>query len=321
MKTIGFVISGKENEKRRALVPKHMQNIKNCNSLCFEEGYATHMGIADSEYQALGCHIKPKKEVYKCDVVCNPKAPEPEERLLFGSGQTLFGWIHAVQGRAITDFLLESKMTGIAWEDMYVDGRHSFWRNNEIAGEASVLHAMQCLGRLPQGLDVAILGRGNCARGAYKTFTQHGARVMNFDRLTEKLLRKEVDKFDVVVNAVLWDVYRTDHVLYNEDLKRMRRGSIIIDISCDEHMGIESSVPTTISDPVYVTDGIMHYVVDHTPALFHVSATDSISEIVSQYIDQIVEDRLSDCLKGATVVENGIILDERIVKFQNRNIL
>ncbi|KAF0180508.1 MAG: ceo [Nitrospirae bacterium] len=318
MKTIGFVISGKENEKRRALLPEHVRRIKNRELLSFEEGYATHLGIDDSEYEALGCVIRQKPEVYDCDVICNPKAPEPDERALFSTGQTLFGWIHAVQGRIITDFLIDRQMTGIAWEDMYENGRHCFWRNNEIAGEAAVIHAMQCLGRHPQGLDVAIIGRGNCARGAYKTFSQLGANITNYDRSTEKLLRQEVDRFDVIVNAVLWDVLRKDHILYIEDLKRMRQGSLIIDISCDEHMGIESSVATTIGDPVYMRDGIMHYAVDHTPAIFYRTATEEISKVVADYIDEIAENRHGACLKKATVVERGKILDERVLKFQNR---
>ena len=119
MKTIGFVISGKENEGRRALLPRDVQRIKRRQYLHFEQGYGVHLGIEDREYEALGCAVKPKHEVYQCDVICNPKAPERNERSLFHSKQTLFGWLHAVQGRAVTDFLLERRMTGIAWEDMY----------------------------------------------------------------------------------------------------------------------------------------------------------------------------------------------------------
>jgi N5-(carboxyethyl)ornithine synthase len=319
MKTVGFAISGKENEGRRAILPRDLQRVKNTHHLQFEQGYATHLGIADREYEAFGCAIKSKREIYRCDVVCNPKTPQADERQLFQSSQVLFGWLHAVQGRTITDFLQERGMTGIAWEDMFEDGRHCFWRNNEIAGEAAVLHALRYLGKLPAGLEVAILGRGNCARGAYKAFTQLGARITNYDRATEGLLRKEIGRFDVIVNAVLWDVFRTDHILYNEDLKRMRWGAMLIDISCDEHMGIESSEPTTIADPVYVRDGIIHYVVDHTPALFHRTTTEAISEVVAGYVDELVEDRLGACLQRATVIAGGVIRDERIIKFQKRS--
>src|SRR5687767_10088480 len=151
MNTVGFVISGKENERRRALLPADLATVKHRQQLVFEENYATHFGIPDAEYLKLGCRIAPKETVYSCDVICNPKAPEPAERELFDSGQTLFGWVHAVQGRTIVDFLLERRMTAIAWEDMFEDGRHTFWRNNEIAGEAAIFHAINYLGRLPYG--------------------------------------------------------------------------------------------------------------------------------------------------------------------------
>ncbi len=318
MRNIGFVISGKENEGRRALLPSDLRRIKNCDRLVFEEGYAVHLGVSDAEYQALGCAVKPKHEVYRCEVVCNPKAPEPAERELFASGQTFFGWLHAVQGREITDFFLQHNMTGIAWEDMFDDGRHCFWKNNEIAGQAAVLHALRYFGRLPEGLRVAIIGMGNCGRGAYNILSRLGAKISVYSRATEKLLRKEVKRFDIVVNAVLWDVTRTDHILYFEDLKRMRPGSMIIDISCDSHMGIESSKSTTIGDPIYMCEEILHYAVDHVPALFPLSATDAISKVVALYVDQIVELNHGICLRNATVIEEGTIRDERILRFQNR---
>lgn len=318
MRRIGFVISGKENEGRRALIPKDIMKVRHKEYLCFEEGYALHMGVPDSAYTSFGCSIRPTHEVYQCEVICNPKAPELNERTLFGHGQLLFGWIHAVQGRSITDFLLERQMTAIAWEEMYEDGRHCFWRNNEIAGQAAVIHALRYLGRLPQGLNVAVIGRGNCARGALKVLSQLGVTVKTYDRKTEGLLRRELSDFDIVVNAVTWDVFRTDHILYAEDLKRMRPGSMIIDISCDAHMGIETSVPTTISDPIYIRDGILHYAVDHTPAIFYKTATESISEVVSKYIDMIVEGNLNHCLRDATIIADGRILDERIIRFQKR---
>src|SRR5262245_60815150 len=122
MKSVGFVISGKENERRRAVLPVHLAAVEHRAQFVFEENYAAHFGISDDAYRELGCRVAPQKEVYRCDVVCNPKAPEPAERTLFGQGQTLFGWVHAVQGFAVVDFLLERQMTAIAWEDMFEGG-------------------------------------------------------------------------------------------------------------------------------------------------------------------------------------------------------
>jgi N5-(carboxyethyl)ornithine synthase len=318
MQSIGFVVSGKENERRRALLPADVGRVKRREFLVFEEDYATELGFPDSAYTELGCRVVPREQVYRCEIICNPKAPEPAERPLFQKGQTLFGWAHAVQGRSITDFLLERSMTAIAWEDMHQDGRHVFWRNNELAGEAAVLHAVSFLGRAPGGLRAALVGLGNCGRGAFRALSQLGMHVVTYNRTSSHLLAAEIGAYDLVVNATLWDIFRTDHLVTRADFKRMRPGSMIIDISCDEAMCIETSRPTPISDPIYKVDGITHYVVDHTPALFYRTATEEISRAVAPYLDELIEARLGECLRKALIIQNAKILDDRIIRFQRR---
>jgi N5-(carboxyethyl)ornithine synthase len=318
MKTIGFTVSSKENERRRALLPVHILKIKNKSMLFFEKGYGEVLGISDDEYEKAGAHTCSKEEVYCHPVICNPKAPEPHERNFYQDGQTLFGWIHAVQGRAIVDFLLSKKMSGIAWEDMFDTGRHIFWENNEICGEAAVVHSLRYFGQRPCESKVAVIGRGNCARGAMKTFSRLGAEVIVYDRTSVHHLRNEIDQFDIVVNAVFWDVFRTDHLIYRTDLKRMKPGSMIIDISCDDKMGIETSHATTIEDPVYVVDGVTHYAVDHTPAIFYRSATRSISAALYPFIDDLIEGHFNPVIADAECIKNGNILNQKIIQFQNR---
>ena len=98
----------------------------------------------------------------------------------------------------------------------------------------------------------------------------------------------------------------------------MKKNAMIIDISCDAHGAIETSVPTTINEPTYKVDGIVHYVVDHTPSLFYKTASQSISFEVSKYIDLLCEDNYDEVLKNALIIKNGIIIDQRINEFQNR---
>ena len=318
MKTIGFVISTKENETRRALLPQDIRKIKNSAMLYFEQGYGEQLGISDWEYEAVGAHICCREEAYSHPIVCNPKAPEPGDQDFYKGGQTFFGWIHAVQGRSIVDFFLSRNICGIAWEEMYENDRYIFWRNREISGEAAIIHALPFLDKLPDELKVAIIGRGNCARGAFKILSRLGAHVRFYDRVTVKHLREEIGEYDVVVNAVMWDVFRTDHLIYREDLTKMNRGSMIIDISCDEAMGIETSHPTTIENPIYVLDGVIHYAVDHTPAIFAKSATEALSTALYPFIDCLVEERPNPVLEKAVSIRNGVILDPRIIRFQNR---
>lgn len=320
MKTMGFLISTKENEKRRALLPEHLVSIKNKESLYFESGYGDLLGHCDEEYIAKGVNVVSKEEAMNQDIICDPKIGDADYLELLHPGQTVFGWIHAVQNKDITDKIIQRRLTAIAWEDMFKKERHVFWRNNELAGEAAVLHAFTLYGKVPYECKVAVIGRGNTARGAFKTLCSLGADVTVYDRKTEQLFREELSNYDVVVNCVLWDVYRKDHIIYREDLARLRRPSLIIDVSCDRAGAIETSIPTTIADPVYSVDGVLHYVVDHTPALISYSATRALGNELVGYVDALLEDKLNNHeeLKNAVIIENGIILDQRIIDYQNR---
>lgn len=318
MKTISYVTSKKENEGRRALIPPDLRDVKHVSQLYFEKGYGDVLGYSDQDYLKMRANVVEKKIAYEQDIICNLKAPEPEERKFFEERQTLFGWIHAMQGREITDFLLEKKMTAIAWEEMFDNGRHVFWRNNEIAGEVAVLHAFLHYGRAPSECSVAVIGRGNCARGAIRVLEKIGAKVTVYDRKTVRHLGSELREYDVIVNAVLWDVFRKDRLIYRDDLKRMKKDAMIIDVSSDKELEIETSRPTTIKKPIYYVDGILHYAVDHTATLFWKTATESISGEVKKYVDDLVEGKDNEVLKKATIIKDGNILDERIAKFQGR---
>ena len=320
VKTIGFVASKKENEKRRAILPEDLKDVKNITNVFIEQGYGKDLGISDEEFLQHGCNIASRERTLKCDIICDPKIGDAEylEKL---KGQALFGWIHAIQNRDITDKLITNKLTAICWEDMFDDGRHVFWRNNELAGEAAVMHAFQCFGLMPYNTKVALLGRGNVANGALKILTLLGADVTIYSRNMEHLFRKELFLYDVVVNAVLWDTSRKDHIIYGRDLsewKKHKKNALIIDISCDKNGGIETSIPTTIENPIYVNNGVSHYVVDHTPSLFYKTTTSSISKEVSKYLDMLIEDRYNDVLVNSIAIKNGSILDKRIIAFQQR---
>ena len=201
---------------------------------------------------------------------------------------------------------------------MFDQGRHVFWRNNEIAGEAAIIHAYTLHGLFPYNTKVALLGRGNIARGALKILTMMGAEVTVYNRYTEALLRKELAEYDVIVNAILWDTSRKDHIVYKEDLKRMKKGAMIIDISCDRNGGIETCIPTTLKDPTYIVDGIVHYMVDHTPTLFYKTISHSLSKSIITYLDDMIEGTLNPVTESALIINAGKIVDQRINDFQGR---
>lgn len=320
MKTVGLIISHKENENRRALLPEDIKFIKNKSSIFIEKGYGVVLGYEDEDYLYEGIGgVCTREEILSKDIICDPKIGDGEY-LTELHNQTIFGWVHAVQNKDIADKLICGELTAIAWEDMYEMGRHSFWRNNEIAGEAAIMHAFLLHGVLPYHTKVAVLGGGNAARGAVRTLNYLGAQVMSYDRRAEELFRKEIGDYDVIVNAVLWDTKRKDHIIYREDLKRMKKGAMIIDISCDRNGGVETSIPTKIENPDYIVDGIRHYVVDHTPSLFYKTTSKCLSSEFVKYIDYLIEDKVKEnkTLSGSICIENGNICDQRIIDFQNR---
>lgn len=317
MKTVGFVISRKENEKRRALCLEDIEKVRHKDMLFFEKGYFDDFGFSDVEIESHGCKTLSREEVLKMDIICDPKVGDAQ--YLEGlRNQTVFGWTHAVRNRDITDRLVSGSLTSYAWEDMFEKGRHIFYRNNEIAGEVAVLHAFRYFGKMPYETKVALLGRGNVGSGVLKILTLLGADVTVYSRKQEELFKQELNRYDVVVNAVLWDTRRRDHIITKKDLLRMKKGSMIIDISCDKNGAVESSVPTTLDDPVYYESGVLHYVVDHTPTIVYKTVTHEISEQVVRFLDLLIEGREDDVLKNAKNIDCGKIIDKRIIEFQNR---
>ena len=318
MKTVGFVIPVKENEKRRVLLPKDIEKIKEKDCLYFEKGYGKILGISDSEFEKVGCNVVSFDEVLKQDIICDPKIGDANYLDKLKEKQVIFGWVHAVKNRDLTDLLLDKKITAIAFEDMFYKNRHVFYKNNILAGEVACYNAINYLGRLPDNLNAAIIGNGNTAHGAYKALSKLGVNVDIYTRDLEELLRENLYKYDLIVNCVLWDVKRRDHIIYQEDLKKMKKGSMIIDVSCDLKGAIETSRPTTIDNPIYLVDDIIHYVVDHTPSIFYQTFSLECSKIIINYINDLIEEQENEVLHKATIIENGKILDQKINDYQER---
>jgi N5-(carboxyethyl)ornithine synthase len=320
VKRIGFPISHKENERRRGLLPPDVARMKNPGYCYFERGFGEPLGISDREYEEAGGRIAERGDILRMEVICNPKALDPDMTDFLREGQILFGWVHAVQKRKITDILTAKGMTGIAWGEMFKNGRHVFSRNNEIAGAGAIIHGACFSGRMPEEWKAALLGLGNCGRGAEHILKGFGAEVTIYHRDRIFDLRDELDRYNLIVNTMLWDELDDRLVLAAGDLGRMDRGSMIIDVSCDsEGICLETTHPTTVDDPVYTVEGVIHYAVDHVPTLFHRSASRSISKELPIYLDALVEGTENEVLEKATVIRDGKILDERIIRFQKRS--
>ncbi len=321
MKTMGFVISHKNGEQRRAILPEDAALLRHPGQLYFETGYGVSVGASDEEYIAAGCHVVSREEAMACDIIADVKLGDADYLDKIAPGKLMFGWAHTVQNIDFTSDMLNNSHTVIAWEEIFEDGRYIFYRNREVAGEAAVLHAFRYSGRMPYDSRVAILGNGQTAKGAMRILHGLGATVDVYGRRQEQLFRKKMFEYDVLVNCVMWDTAREDRIIYKEDLKKFKPGTLIIDVSCDPELEIETSRPTTIEDPVYTIDGVIHYAVDNTPGMFPITVTKVLSRGIGKYIDMVIEsdfDAYPENLKKAVVIKDGSIRDERIRAFREK---
>jgi len=316
MHTMGFPISHKNNERRRALLPEDLSRVQNASQLFFEKGYGEALNIRDEAYSRAGAHVVSREEALACDVLCDVKLCDADYIEGLSSPRLLFGWAHAVQAADFTSAALRGSHTVLAWENIYESNRYVFFRNREIAGEAAVLHAFRYCGKMPYETKVALLGRGQTAKGALRILHGLGADVDMYTSKQEDLFKKCMTQYDVLINCVLWDTNRKDRIIYRDDLKRLKEGTLIIDVSCDPELEIETSIPTTIDEPVYTVDGVIHYAVDNTPAMFPHTATKALSEKLCTMIDPVLEGKIPNSMKKAVVIRNGHIIDEDIVKFR-----
>ena len=315
-RTMGLLISHKNNEKRRAILPEDVKLLRHPELLYFETGYGDSVGHMDQEYADAGAHVVSREEAYKCDIITDVKLGDADYLDKLDNGKILFGWAHAAQGIAFTDKCLEKNFTVIAWEEIYENGRYLFYRNREVAGEAGVLQAFCYYGKMPYECKVAIIGNGQTAKGALRILHGLGATVDVYGRKLEKLFRQRMFDYDVIVNCVMWDISRTDRLIYREELKMFKPHTMIIDISCDPHLEIETTHATTISDPVYEVDGVLHYAVDNTPAMFPLTVTKVLSEGCVRIFDDVIEGNLTPALEEAMVIENGHIRSKSVRNFR-----
>lgn len=316
MKTMGFLISHKNGEKRRAVLPEDIKKIKHPSYLYFETGYGESVGYSDEDYINAGANVVARKEAMECNIIADVKLGDADYLDELENGKILFGWAHAAQGIEFTNKCLEKDFTVVAWEEIFEKGRYIFYRNREIAGEAAIMQAFCYYGKMPYECKIAIIGNGQTAKGALRILHGLGAEVDVYGRKLEKLFLEKKYEYDVIVNCVMWDISRTDRLIYKEDLKKMRPHSMIVDVSCDPYLEIETSHPSTIEDPVYEVDGVLHYTVDNTPAMFPYTVTKVLSEGNARIIDNILEENYTEALKNAMVIDNGHICNKSIWNFR-----
>jgi alanine dehydrogenase len=366
--TIGVVgTTRKPDERRRPLHPAHFERIDEAvrSHLLVERGYGEHFGAGDDEVATWVAGVVDRDELLqRADVVLLPKPLAPDLAEM-REGQVLWGWPHLVQDPELTQLAIDRRLSVIAWESMNhwnADGSfnlHVFHLNNEIAGYAAVLHALQlrgATGHYGRPLRAAVISFGSTARGAVRALNAMGVndvtvltqrerpavaapfactvmerfeRVAGDERHTRVLLedgpRDMADvlaEHDVVVNCILQDPDAP--LVFVEDPAVFRPGTIVVDVSIDAGMGFSWARPTSFAEPVVeVGDGVHYYAVDHTPSLYWESATWTISEALLPWLD-VVQRGPSAWAEHPTIaraveVQDGVVRNEKVLTFQGRS--
>ena len=253
-------------------------------------------GFSDDAYRQAGVQVAGSKaEVFQqADLIVKVKEPQLSECVLFRPGQVLFTYLHLASLPDLTKALVAADITAIAYET--VEARdHSLPMlrpMSEIAGRLAVQIGAHYLGTVQGGrglllagvpgvppAHVVVLGAGVVGTSAVRIAVGMGARVtvinLDLDRLrflddlyggriatcaaTESAIERAVVDADLVIGAVLVPGARAPKVVSRALVKKMKPGSVIVDVAVDQGGCCETTRPTTHSDPVYVVDGVLHY--------------------------------------------------------------
>ncbi|MFQ5959833.1 MAG: alanine dehydrogenase [Candidatus Methylomirabilales bacterium] len=348
---IGVPKEIKDQEHRVAMIPAGVQMLTaKGHEVLIEQGAGGGAGIMDEEYAQLGAKIiATAAEVYaKAEMICKVKEPLPSEYGHLQSGQILFTFLHLAPSPELTQALVERQVVAIAYETVETaDGRKPLLEPmSEIAGRMALPIAAHYLssplggrGVLLSGVPgvppatVTILGGGivgyNAARmaagmGATATLLEvDPSRMRSLDEVlppnVTTLMSNQLNieeclrHADVLVGAVLIPGARAPRLVTRDMLKLMKPGSVIVDVAVDQGGCVETTRPTTHSDPVYQVNGILHYCVANMPGAYGRTATFALTNVTLPYVLDIadkgwkqVAQEQSEIAKGLNVVHGKL---------------
>jgi alanine dehydrogenase len=338
----------KEQEYRVALPPSAAyQLIKRGHHVVVETGAGVGAGYPDKDYAQAGAEIvKDHRTAFDAELVVKVKEPQPSEYPLLRRGQMLFTYLHLAANRSLTEGLMKSGVTALAYETVEVNRRLPLLEPmSEIAGRMSVLVggyflAKHCggsgvlLGGVPGVLPgrVVVIGGGASGINAARMATGLGCDVtilevdlerMRFLDITlhtahtlyssEAHLLELLPSVDVLIGAVLVPGAKAPKLINREMLRRMRPGSVVVDIAIDQGGCAETSHPTTHEDPIFVEEGVTHYCVANMPAAFARTATQALTNVTHRYIELLADHGLAEACQRQPALLTGInVMDGKV---------
>lgn len=339
---IGLPKEIKDQEYRVALLPSAAYQLtKRGHTVVVERGAGAGAGYPDREYEQAGARLVDTHAAVfaEAGLIVKVKEPLPGEFPLLRPGQLLFTYLHLAASKPLTEALMKSGATCIAYETIEVNRRLPLLEPmSEIAGRMSVLvggyflakhfgGSGVLLGGVPGVLPgkVVVLGGGasgiNAARmaqglGADVTILEVDLERMRFLDITlhtahtlyssEAHLMDLLPEVDLLIGAVLVPGARAPKLINREMLRKMRPGSVLVDIAIDQGGCAETSRPTTHQNPVFVEEGVTHYCVANMPGAYARTATQALTNVTYRFIETLADHSLGDALNRQPALLGGI---------------
>lgn len=337
---IGIPKEIKDHEYRVGLTPDGVRSLVEAgHRVLFESTAGEGSGLSDVEYIKAGAEILTSRDnlFSSSEMIVKVKEPLEEEWHLLQKGQILITFLHLAANQKLTERLIESQVIAIGYETIEAqDGSLPILKPmSEIAGRMAVQVGAYYLqktyggsGILLPGLpgvepgNVLILGAGIVGMNAARVAVGLGARVtivnrdLNRIRYIDDLFQGRVNTLisnkenmerllpasDLVIGAVLIPGAKAPHLVRRSAVSKMRKGSVIVDVSVDQGGCFETTRPTTHSEPTYIVDGVVHYCVTNIPGVVPRTSTFALTNTTLPYIFKIAEAGVDQ----AAVLDNGI---------------
>jgi alanine dehydrogenase len=347
---IGVPKEIKDQEFRVGLTPSSVRVLSERNHVVFVQTNAgVGAGFSDGDYQKAGAKIvATAAEAWEKELVVKVKEPLKTEYPYLQKGQLLFTYLHLAADRPLTESLIESGVTAIAYETVELpDGKLPLLTPMSIiAGRLSVqfgaryLEKQQggrgvLLGGVPgvQPGTVVILGGGVVGTEAARIAVGMGARVQIFDINVERLAYLEtlfgsrveflysspaqieaaVPEADLLIGAVLVVGKKAPILVSRDFVKQMRPGSVIIDVAVDQGGCVETLRPTSHTNPIYVEEGVVHFGVPNMPGAVPWTATQALNNSTLPYVLKLANHGLQALNLDATLAKGLNIKNHQIV--------
>lgn len=343
---IGVPREIKTQEHRVALVPSAARQLKQRgHEVLVEKDAGVGCGYVDEEYSQAGATlVASHEEIFKrADLIVKVKEPQPAEVTLLRKGQILFTYLHLAADKALTEGLIKSGVTGIAYETVQVQRRLPLLEPmSEIAGRMSTIVGANCLaknhggrgvllGGVPGVLPgkVVVLGGGtsgvNAARmalglGADVTILEVDAeRIRYLDHTMQPVrtlfstpgnLMELLPSVDLLIGAVLVPGAKAPRLITREMLKAMRPGSVIVDIAVDQGGCVETTRATTHDHPTYVEEGVIHYCVANMPGAYARTSTQALTNVTYGYLQFLADLGVTEACRRQPSLIGGVNVHE-----------